>query len=127
MRLYRSRFSLRVDRHIREKSLGHLDVLPGAPAAGKDTDFKRYRGASDLDDIGKAGDFVTDEDWPLKAHLGHSDSDDPPLRQTGGDCAASKIHLRDKQYAFPQLPDSVKKILELGGLANYLKTQLAGS
>ena len=43
------------------------------------------------------------------------------------DLAASKIHLRDKQYAFPQLPDSVKKILELGGLANYLKTQLAGS
>jgi 3-isopropylmalate/(R)-2-methylmalate dehydratase small subunit len=43
------------------------------------------------------------------------------------DLAASKIHLADKQYAFPQLPDSVKKILELGGLANYLKTQLAGS
>jgi len=94
MRLYRSRFSLRVDRHIREKSLGHLDILPGAPAAGKGTDFNGYRGASDLNDIGKAGDFVTDEDWPLKAHLGHSDSDDPPLRQTGGDCAASKIHLR---------------------------------
>ena len=43
------------------------------------------------------------------------------------DLAASKIHLRDKEYAFPQLPDSVKKILELGGLANYLKTQLAGT
>jgi 3-isopropylmalate/(R)-2-methylmalate dehydratase small subunit len=43
------------------------------------------------------------------------------------DLAASKIHLGDKQYAFPQLPDSVKKILELGGLANYLKTQLAQS
>jgi len=47
------------------------------------------------------------------------------------DLAASKIHLahegNDKQYAFPQLPDSVKKILELCGLANYLKTQLAGS
>jgi 3-isopropylmalate/(R)-2-methylmalate dehydratase small subunit len=44
------------------------------------------------------------------------------------DLADSKIHLahqgNDKQYAFPQLPDSVKKILELGGLANYLKTQL---
>lgn len=43
------------------------------------------------------------------------------------DLAESKIHLGDKAYAFPQLPDSVKKILELGGLANYLKTQLAGS
>ena len=41
------------------------------------------------------------------------------------DLAASKIHLGDKAYAFPQLPDSVKQILELGGLANYLKTQLA--
>ncbi len=88
-RLYRSRFSLRIDRHIREKSLGHLDVLSGAPAAGKGTDFNGYRGASDLNDVGKAGDFVTNEDWQLKAHLGHSDSDDSPLGQMGGDCAAS--------------------------------------
>jgi 3-isopropylmalate/(R)-2-methylmalate dehydratase small subunit len=43
------------------------------------------------------------------------------------DLATSKIHLGNKQYAFPQFPDSVKKILELGGLANYLKAQLAGS
>ena len=40
------------------------------------------------------------------------------------DLAAAKIHLHGKEYAFPQLPDSVKKILELGGLAAYLKTQL---
>jgi len=30
-----------------------------------------------------------------------------------------------KEYGFPQLPDSVRKILELGGLAAYLKAQLA--
>jgi 3-isopropylmalate/(R)-2-methylmalate dehydratase small subunit len=41
------------------------------------------------------------------------------------DLAASRILHRGKDYAFPQLPDSVRKILELGGLAAYLKTQLA--
>ena len=44
------------------------------------------------------------------------------------DLAASKIRLETKdggkEYGFPQLPDSVRKILELGGLAAYLKTQL---
>ncbi len=30
-----------------------------------------------------------------------------------------------KEYGFPKLPDSVRKILELGGLAAYLKSQLA--
>jgi 3-isopropylmalate/(R)-2-methylmalate dehydratase small subunit len=41
------------------------------------------------------------------------------------DLAASKIRHGGKDYAFPQLPDSVRKILELGGLAAYLKAQLA--
>src|SRR5271170_4000054 len=44
------------------------------------------------------------------------------------DLAASKIRHETqqggKEYTFPQLPDSVRKILELGGLAAYLKTQL---
>jgi len=44
------------------------------------------------------------------------------------DLAASKIRLETKgggkEYGFPQFPDSVRKILELGGLAAYLKTQL---
>jgi len=30
-------------------------------------------------------------------------------------------------YAFPQMPESVGKILKLGGLANYLKSTLSGS
>jgi 3-isopropylmalate/(R)-2-methylmalate dehydratase small subunit len=29
-----------------------------------------------------------------------------------------------REYAFPQMPESVRKILELGGLANYLKATL---
>jgi 3-isopropylmalate/(R)-2-methylmalate dehydratase small subunit len=41
------------------------------------------------------------------------------------DLAESKIVHRGKEYGFPQLPDSVRKILELGGLAAYLKTQLS--
>lgn len=41
------------------------------------------------------------------------------------DLAASAILHRGKSYAFPQLPESVRKILELGGLAAYLKTQLS--
>ena len=40
------------------------------------------------------------------------------------DLSAGKIRHRDKEFAFPQLPESVQKILELGGLAAYLKTQL---
>lgn len=45
------------------------------------------------------------------------------------DLAASKIRHETKQggkeYGFPQLPESVRKILELGGLAAYLKAQLS--
>ena len=41
------------------------------------------------------------------------------------DLAAGKILRAGKEYAFPQVPESVRKILELGGLAEYLKTQLA--
>lgn len=41
------------------------------------------------------------------------------------DLAGSRILHRGNEYNFPQLPDSVRKILELGGLAAYLKTQLA--
>lgn len=42
------------------------------------------------------------------------------------DLAAGKIHRANREYSFPKMPDSVRKILELGGLAEYLKTQLAG-
>ena len=41
------------------------------------------------------------------------------------DLAGSKIYHRDKEHTFPRLPDSVRKILELGGLAQYLKAQLS--
>ncbi len=40
------------------------------------------------------------------------------------DLAASAIRHQGNSYAFPQFPESVRKILELGGLAAYLKTQL---
>jgi 3-isopropylmalate/(R)-2-methylmalate dehydratase small subunit len=40
------------------------------------------------------------------------------------DLEEGKIHLAGKQYPFPKMPESVRKILELGGLAAYLKTQL---
>src|ERR1700761_3306122 len=39
------------------------------------------------------------------------------------DVASSVIRHGGKEFAFPQLPESVRKILELGGLAAYLKTQ----
>jgi 3-isopropylmalate/(R)-2-methylmalate dehydratase small subunit len=35
------------------------------------------------------------------------------------------IFHRDQHYSFPRLPDSVRGILEMGGLAAYLKTQLS--
>src|SRR6204780_4199939 len=37
------------------------------------------------------------------------------------DLEAGKIDLAGKEYPFPKIPESVRKILELGGLAEYLK------
>jgi len=39
------------------------------------------------------------------------------------DLAAGKIHHREEDYAFPRFPNSVRDLLELGGLAEYLKAQ----
>jgi 3-isopropylmalate/(R)-2-methylmalate dehydratase small subunit len=43
------------------------------------------------------------------------------------DLAAGKIQNREKEYPFPKMPDSVRAILELGGLAAYLKAELEKS
>lgn len=43
------------------------------------------------------------------------------------DLAVGKIHHRNTEYPFPRMPDSVRQILELGGLAAYLKAQLQKS
>ena len=40
------------------------------------------------------------------------------------DLEAGMIRGAGKEFAFPKMPDSVRKILELGGLAAYLKSQL---
>ena len=40
------------------------------------------------------------------------------------DLSAGKVQRSGTEYTFPQLPESVRKILELGGLAAYLRTQL---
>ncbi len=40
------------------------------------------------------------------------------------DLAEGKLNLGDKEFSFQKIPDSVRKILELGGLASYLKSQL---
>jgi 3-isopropylmalate/(R)-2-methylmalate dehydratase small subunit len=41
------------------------------------------------------------------------------------DLESGKIAAKGKEFEFPQIPPSVRKILELGGLAEYLKSQLA--
>ena len=41
------------------------------------------------------------------------------------DLGAGKIHHAGREHMFPKMPDSVRRILELGGLAEYLKAQLA--
>jgi 3-isopropylmalate/(R)-2-methylmalate dehydratase small subunit len=41
------------------------------------------------------------------------------------DLEAGSISLAGREYSFPRMPESVRQILELGGLAEYLKTQLA--
>lgn len=40
------------------------------------------------------------------------------------DLEGGKIVHRDREYVFPKMAESVRKILELGGLAEYLKLQL---
>jgi 3-isopropylmalate/(R)-2-methylmalate dehydratase small subunit len=40
------------------------------------------------------------------------------------DLEGGKVVHRDKEYVFPPMAESVRKILELGGLAEYLKLQL---
>src|SRR5580692_4802927 len=40
------------------------------------------------------------------------------------DLVAGMIQHAQMEYAFPKMPDSVRAILELGGLAAYLKAQL---
>jgi 3-isopropylmalate/(R)-2-methylmalate dehydratase small subunit len=40
------------------------------------------------------------------------------------DLEAGIIRCADKEFAFPKMPQSVRKILELGGLAAYLKSEL---
>jgi 3-isopropylmalate/(R)-2-methylmalate dehydratase small subunit len=40
------------------------------------------------------------------------------------DLARGRISHASRDYEFPRLPESVAKILELGGLANYLKSTL---
>ena len=37
------------------------------------------------------------------------------------DVSAGEIHHKDSKYLFPKFPDSMRKLLELGGLAEYLK------
>ena len=41
--------------------------------------------------------------------------------------ASGCITHQGREYSFPQMPDSVQKILQLGGLANYLKATLPKS
>lgn len=38
--------------------------------------------------------------------------------------ASGRIVHQGREYPFPQMPESVRRILELGGLANYLKANL---
>ena len=40
------------------------------------------------------------------------------------DLAAGEVQLGAGAYPFPKIPESVRKILELGGLAEYLKAQM---
>jgi 3-isopropylmalate/(R)-2-methylmalate dehydratase small subunit len=43
------------------------------------------------------------------------------------DLGLGRITHEGAQYPFPQIPPSVRRILELGGLANYLKSNMASA
>src|SRR5205823_3995854 len=40
------------------------------------------------------------------------------------DLGLGQIHHKTAAYSFPKFPDSMRQLLELGGLAEYLKSQL---
>ena len=40
------------------------------------------------------------------------------------DITEGQIRHKTKAYSFPKFPDSMRQLLECGGLANYLKTVL---
>jgi 3-isopropylmalate/(R)-2-methylmalate dehydratase small subunit len=40
------------------------------------------------------------------------------------DIAAAEIHHNGRTHSFPKFPDSMRRLLEVGGLAAYLKTQI---
>jgi 3-isopropylmalate/(R)-2-methylmalate dehydratase small subunit len=40
------------------------------------------------------------------------------------DLGAGEIHHNGSKYLFPRFPESVQKLLEVGGLAEYLKSQI---
>jgi len=42
------------------------------------------------------------------------------------DLAIGEIRHRDRAYLFPKFPDSLRELLELGGLAEYLKAYCSG-
>lgn len=42
------------------------------------------------------------------------------------DLAGGKIHHSNREYSFPMMAESVRKILELGGLAEYLRSHMQG-
>ena len=55
----------------------------------------------------------------------------PPLYDAAGegdsieiDLGGGEIHHNGKSYTFPKFPESMRKLLEVGGLAAYLKAQL---
>jgi 3-isopropylmalate/(R)-2-methylmalate dehydratase small subunit len=43
------------------------------------------------------------------------------------DLGAGEIHHKDKTYTFPKFPDSMRKLLEVGGLAEYLRSMRESS
>jgi len=43
------------------------------------------------------------------------------------DLADGVIHHKNARYLFPKFPDSTRKLLEVGGLAEYLKSQIGNS
>jgi 3-isopropylmalate/(R)-2-methylmalate dehydratase small subunit len=53
-------------------------------------------------------------------HSAVEDGDEIRIDLSGG-----VISHKEREYSFPRMPESVRRILELGGLAEYLKTQLA--
>src|SRR5437762_2053956 len=92
---YRARPAVAVDRHVRERRLGHLDDLRvRGPALGVYLDADSDRGVPDPHQVGIEGKHVADLHRLLEDELFHGDGRHAAARRAPGENAAGDVDVR---------------------------------